>query len=63
MLVEIYARAGESGESNGQRSPMDPSARYDRRGVRRRYFASLGVNPMIWTPAPRATSIASITSW
>ena len=24
--------------------------------------ASFGVNPMIWTPAPRATSMASITS-
>ena len=29
------------------------------------YFAlaSCGVNPMIWTPAPRATSMASTTSW
>jgi len=26
-------------------------------------FASCGVKPMIWTPAPRATSIASTTSW
>ena len=25
-------------------------------------FASAGVKPMIWTPAPRATSIAWITS-
>ena len=26
-------------------------------------FASCGVKPMICTPAPRATSIASTTSW
>jgi hypothetical protein len=62
MLVGIYAPAGRSGERNGQRSPMDPSARYYDVEARRRYFASFGVNPMIWTPAPRATSIASITS-
>jgi hypothetical protein len=28
-----------------------------------RYFASFGVKPMICTPAPRATSMASTTSW
>jgi hypothetical protein len=26
-------------------------------------YASFGVNPMIWIPAPLATSMASITSW
>jgi hypothetical protein len=54
------------------RGPEGPRARVQtqpRKGVRAAppycagfLSASRGVNPMIWTPAPRATSIASITS-